>query len=384
MQEENESFQLFLSALRKLVIACNYCDNCVDSIFRDRIVLGIKEATTQQELLKERQLTLERALAICRVAGNATLPHQLLVNKVPVSKIKERQTKGHKKARQNSRQPPPDSRCKFCNRNHPLVKSQCAAYGKECSHCGKKNHFKVKCPKLAKVHQFYDEQTGDAESSSESSSEWIDCINMSPRKDVKCRIMMPDKSEVIFQVDTGSSVNVLPAKYHPSHLPHNCVNKTLLAWNEGMTTALGTYRHNMRNPLNNKKYSIELVVVKEKYTPILGLKASQVMTFFFVTVNDNEFEQVSSLRIEDFDEVFSETLGSLPGVHTLQVNKSVAPVVMADRRIPISVRPKLKEELERLVMLGMLQPVAKPTPWVSQLVIAPKKSGAICICIDPR
>ena len=61
------------------------------------------------------------------------------------------------------------------------------------------------------------------------------------RKDVKCRMLMPDKSEVIFQVDTGSSVNVLPERYHPPNLRLNPVKKTLFAWNEGKVTALGTY-----------------------------------------------------------------------------------------------------------------------------------------------
>ena len=40
-QDESESFELFLSALRKLIKTCNYCGTCVNSILRDRIVLGI-------------------------------------------------------------------------------------------------------------------------------------------------------------------------------------------------------------------------------------------------------------------------------------------------------------------------------------------------------
>ena len=74
----------------------------------------------------------------------------------------------------------------------------------------------------------------------------------------------------------------------------------------------------------------------------------------------------------------------LPGIHTLQLDKTVKPVVMPDRRIPLSVRPKLKSELDHLVSLGVLTPVDEPTPWVSQLVITMKKSGALRVCIDPK
>ena len=52
-QDESESFELFLSALRKLIKTCNYCGTCVNSILRDRIVLGIRDTNTQQALLKE-------------------------------------------------------------------------------------------------------------------------------------------------------------------------------------------------------------------------------------------------------------------------------------------------------------------------------------------
>ena len=193
---------------------------------------------------------------------------------------------------------------------------------------------------------------------------------------------MPDKSEVILQVDTVSSVNVLSERYHPANLPLNPVKKTLFAWTEGKVTALGTYRHSLRNPLNNRKYSIEFVIVKEDFTPILSLRASQALNF--ITVHDDEFEHVSALCLDDHKEVFDMTFETLPGIHTLQLDKTVKPVIMPDRRIPLSVQPKLKAELNHLVSLGVLTNVDEPTPWVSQLIITMKKSGALRVCIDPK
>jgi hypothetical protein len=58
-QLEGETFEQFLSAIRTLIRTCNYCDNCVTSILRDRIVLGIFDTEIQTALLKERGLTLE-------------------------------------------------------------------------------------------------------------------------------------------------------------------------------------------------------------------------------------------------------------------------------------------------------------------------------------
>ena len=132
---------------------------------------------------------------------------------------------------------------------------------------------------------------------------------------------------------------MLPERYHPPNLPLNLVKKTLFAWNEGKITALGTYRHSLRNPLNNRKYSVEFVIVKEDFTSIFSLRASQALKF--ITVYDDKFERVLALRLDDHKEVFDMTLGTLPGIHTLQLDKTVKPVVMPDCRIPLSVRPKL-------------------------------------------
>ena len=57
---------------------------------------------------------------------------------------------------------------------------------------------------------------------------------------------------------------------------------------------------------------------------------------------------------------------------------------MPARRIPISVRTKLREELDRLTDLGVIAPVDQPTPWVSQTVITQKKTGELRLCLDPK
>ena len=57
---------------------------------------------------------------------------------------------------------------------------------------------------------------------------------------------------------------------------------------------------------------------------------------------------------------------------------------MANHRVPIALRGKLKEELDRLVNLGVIAPVEQPTPWLSQIVIALKKNGKMRVCLDPH
>ena len=53
---------------------CNFCQCLHDSLIRDRIVFGIKEPALTKKLLQERQLTLEKAIDICK-SGETTAQH---------------------------------------------------------------------------------------------------------------------------------------------------------------------------------------------------------------------------------------------------------------------------------------------------------------------
>ena len=77
-------------------------------------------------------------------------------------------------------------------------------------------------------------------------------------------------------------------------------------------------------------------------------------------------------------------LGSFSCVQQLKIRDDAKPVVMSDKRPAISVRPKLKAELDRLVDLGVITPVEQPTPWASQLKLTYKSNGDPRICLCPK
>ena len=77
-------------------------------------------------------------------------------------------------------------------------------------------------------------------------------------------------------------------------------------------------------------------------------------------------------------------LGKIEGKLHLEVDKTVTPVVMPTRPVPIAVKGKLREELDRLEGLGVLTKEDKPTAWVSGLVAAMKPSGKVRVCSDSQ
>jgi len=208
--------------------------------------------------------------------------------------------------------------------------------------------------------------------------------------------MLIDDKPVKFQADCGLLINILPKE-----LIGNCnlapTSKALVMWNKTEFTPLSTTRIIIPNPLNRKKYSVEFVVVMGKPTPLIGARAAQHMKL--PTIHCNNFKSVPAPKRNDaivhqlltvqqvitqYPKVFKHQLQRFPGVVMIEVDANVQPVVTPTRRIPPTLKEKFKKEIDRLKNLGVITPMDKSTPWVSNVVVVTKKSGALRICIDLR
>ena len=68
----------------------------------------------------------------------------------------------------------------------------------------------------------------------------------------------------------------------------------------------------------------------------------------------------------------------------LHIDPDVQPKQQPHRRIPFHVRKDVEKELERLESLDIIEKVTGPTPWVSPIVVVPKSSGQVRLCVDMR
>jgi hypothetical protein len=391
VQKEGEEFDNFLADIRRLALTCKFCNDCEESMVRDRVVLGVRDDDTREALLKERGLKLKTCIDICRAAQSASVNNRAMRSEA-VARVSDREKPRRKGKMQE---------CKFCGKAHPMKLSECPAYGKDCAKCGEKDHFAIKCTKpnpgrkdgrygrkrdsrSGRVYKMaeYDRMSGSEEEGSDTEFCKMVEVPKKTRRMIKCR-MVVGKEEVIFQVDTGATINLLPARYCPRKVDE--YTGKMLMWDKSEFKPLGSARLKVINPKNGRKYSVPFVIYDDKHKclPILGNSTSQQMGL--VKVNQTNFDVVATMTDESkYREVFEESLGQLPGVQSLKIRPDAQPTIMAKRRIPIAVRPKLKEELQRLVELKVITPVREPTPWVSQIVVAPKKSGKIRICMDPH
>ena len=286
-------------------------------------------------------------------------------------------------------------KCKFCGRQHR--RGNCPAYGVECQKCHKSNHFASFCISRRPKPAHTVESDDDYDEIKTVELNPVDEINAVAARKFPKRLFATvnvGKTPVRFQLDSGASCNVISAKTLENYLGEVELKKTtkrLSMYNRTTVQPLGLCQLELCNTKNGNVYQVEFTALRQDCTPLLGSETTQEMDLIQV-----RFENILSLDLssEDkpltkesliakFPDVFNGT-GKLHGSYHLEIEADAIPVVHPPRKVPIAIKPQLKEELERLHKLGILAPVTEPTPWVSSMVVVKKPNGTLRICIDPK
>lgn len=77
-------------------------------------------------------------------------------------------------------------------------------------------------------------------------------------------------------------------------------------------------------------------------------------------------------------------IGKLPGKAHFDLDPSVTPVIHPPRKCPIHLKADLKEELDAMEQLEVIEPVTEATDWVLSLVVTKKPNGQLRVCQDPK
>ena len=76
-------------------------------------------------------------------------------------------------------------------------------------------------------------------------------------------------------------------------------------------------------------------------------------------------------------------LGELKGEHVIHLREDATPFCLATpRRVPLPIIEKVKNEIERMASAGVIEAVDEPTDWCAPIVVVPKQSGDVRICVD--
>ena len=177
-QSEDQNIDDYVTGLKLKSSHCEFV-KLKESLIRDRIVAGTKDKRVQGRLLHEPDLTLDKAIAICRAAEETKKQFEEMQAQSLSSNINQvchRRPRGkqdEQKQRENQR-----NECKYCGSQHD--KGQCLAFGKLCKKCGKCNHFAKVCrSKQAKRVENFDKESECDSSDENTNGFFVDSVSQS-------------------------------------------------------------------------------------------------------------------------------------------------------------------------------------------------------------
>lgn len=136
------------------------------------------------------------------------------------------------------------------------------------------------------------------------------------------------------------------------------------------------------NKIKGKKIAIH--VLQGNNGSLLSYKTAIALGILDLHINQVKTNMLSQNIEKKFPNLFSG-IGKLKDVEVpLHIDTTVEPVAQRARRIPFHIRKKVEKELSSLEQQGIIEKVDGPTPWVSPLVVIPKKDGNVRICVDMR
>lgn len=129
----------------------------------------------------------------------------------------------------------------------------------------------------------------------------------------------------------------------------------------------------------NRKIEDEVFIVKDMTTPLLSLPA--ICRLQMIPQLHSTDDAEAHFR-STYPDVFTG-LGKLKGEHKIKLRDGAAHYVLsASQRVAITLRTKVKEELDRMEKMGFIGRVEEPTEWCAGMVPIVKTSGKIRICVD--
>ena len=358
-QLPGESIDHLVTDLRTKARTCEFGE-LTDSLIRDRIIEGVNNDGIRSRLLREADLPLQKALDICRASEATTTQMKSLTSEhnIPTAGIETIAKKPTTKSRTTA--------CGRCGGRHS--QQQCPALGAKCHKCGLKNHFsRMCCTRPGSTKPQYVVHNLDEESSDEdSTSMYVHTVNKDKQKDDdewRATVRLNDKP-VSLKVDTGAECNVITKDLYDSictRPPHKTKTKLVAFGGHklnpcGKATILSEYK--------GKYKVLEFMIVDGNVQNVLGKTSCSELKLV------KRVDAIEKCITDDYADVF-KGLGRIDGItHHIQLDENIKPVIHPPRRVPVTLRTRVKDELSRMEKLGVVERVHQPSDWVNSMVTA--------------
>ena len=390
-QADDEPIERFVLRLREQGNLCEYGDHLEEEIKEQLFEKGSSD-DLRAKILNKPLMTLAETIEAGRsleTIGKHKKNSKLITRPVEVNKVS--QSSGGSKA--GSR-----SECYRCGRlGHFANDEKCPARSRECERCGLVGHFKKKCSTKKKKKRASDKSlqqvvaelrvndTDDFEDSEEESGvsdeeqvHYLFATEPDCGEKVVCAV---GGVKITWVVDSGAGVNVINRqtwdhlKKQKVRVNHQTteVKKPLKAYGHAIKVA-GMFSTDVAT--KKKVIEAEIYVMEDGSCCLLGRKTAKALGILSIDTT------VWSVSGGDEDRI-----GKIVGaVARIQIDAEVKPVQQTQCHIPIPLREKTEQEIQRLLKQDVIEEAPRDSPWISRLVVRPKvgDASAVRLCVDMR
>ena len=346
-QGHNETASDFFSRLKKLAEVCNF-GTSLESMLRDRFVLGCRSIDARKRLLQLDPLTLQTVqdtLAIQEAIETARTG--ALADSGDIHYSKKKPFTSNKSPRL----------CNRCAKLNCKQGSNCPAMGKQCTKCGKMNHFRIAC------------RSKPRQESSVNSSETLLHLDAIPTHSTDSRLAVQlNGHRCVMEVDTGAAATIISAR-----IWRNMGSPSLAVSNRFFSAYDG---HRMR-PLGdlidcciqtNETMTTATITVVES-SKEYGLLGRDILDKFVAPPVITNAVDASSLPAMKIDPV------------TIDVADPTKLRFCKARPVPLPLVDKVNDELQKLQDKGIIRPVSN-SKYASPVVWVKKRDGSLRMCAD--
>ncbi|XP_031347958.1 uncharacterized protein K02A2.6-like isoform X1 [Photinus pyralis] len=359
-QEENETVNEWYARIHNLSTNCEFGNNLQD-ILRDKFVCGVLPGKIRDRICEEKPTTdFSKLLELALNKESTMLADSKNINTVAVRK-KVNKTRGYEKQKRV------ESGARSGDSSKAASKWTCKCCGKQ--HTG--NQISTVCKSVNFVED------------NAQSDEVINMLEFSNRNPVTTNVKFNNVS-LNMLVDSGAGVSVVSEACYRQNLIDLQLFNTDVSLRSFSNCNLRPVGY-LKGTLMFENYTVEdfiLYVIPNVRQHLLGRDFLEKFNCKLVIQDILELNNDSNHIIEKHKEIFEEKLGCYKlKQFKLQLKEGARPIFFKPRTVPISLKPKVEEEISRLEKLGVISQI-ESSEWGTPLVPVLKKGGGVRLCGD--
>jgi hypothetical protein len=376
----------YITAVFKLAETCEFGE-LRERLIMCQLAVGISDEGLSMRLQRDKTLTLDKAITEIKqeeqVKGQQGKLRGSEGNTTEVNVIRQQlqphrahaTTNGRHYASPQQQRPSAynSSTCKWCGK-HPHKRINCPAKDATCDFCSKKGHFSRVCMSTGKV-----KATTVHDVEAEASAIFIDTLdanNSEPWYDT----VTVDGVDIRFKLDSGADVTCIPASVYVKLIRPRDLQKTnrlLYGANNSPLTVMGIFTAHLAWRQN--VCTTEVYIINDLRTSLLSRGACEALGLL---IRAEEVAAVPDDIRAQYPQLFTG-IGCMAEPHEIRIRPDAKPFALhAPRRVPLPLMAQVKTELEKLQQQGIIERVDTPTDWCAPMVVVPKRSGSLRLCVD--